>query len=324
MATITSSFTPVQQKHLRPFDPRRDLLAVADLIESCFDNTLDPDGRRYLRQMRAAGRGTGLNRWTTMATSSTSLPLAGYVWEAAGQVVGNLSLVPFFHQGRRIYLIANVAVKSDYRRRGIAKALTEAALEKSRRRKVFTTWLQVRDNNSAALGLYTKMGFKPRVKRTTWNAIPDNLPGEVPPGIRVTLRQSKHWPRQRDWLNQIYPPLLRWHFPLKLHVLQPGFWGLLHRFFNEVDVRHWAVQQNQQLLGVLSWEGTRGYADRLWLAAPPENDIAVLQTVLPFIRRERRLRRPLSLNYPLGRAAEILADSGFKKQHTLIWMEVKP
>jgi hypothetical protein len=39
---------------LRPFDVRRDLNQVADLVEQCFADTLDPDGQHYLGQMRAA------------------------------------------------------------------------------------------------------------------------------------------------------------------------------------------------------------------------------------------------------------------------------
>ncbi len=321
MAAVSSILKPTLPPNIRPFDPRRDLLAVADLIETCFSATLDPDGRRYIRQMRASAQGRGLNRWISMAASTTSLPLGGYVWVAKGRVVGNLSLVPFFHQGRRIYLIANVAVSPDYRRQGIAEALTEAAIQRCRQRRVNQVWLQVRDNNPAALNLYSKMGFKPRVRRTTWNVNPENIQGEALPKVRLSLRKSRYWTSQRGWLDYNYPSELRWHFPLKLLPFQPGPMGLLHRFFNEIEIRHWAVQQSGKLLGVLTWQGTRSFADRLWLAALSPADELVLQTVLPYIRQERRLHRPLSLNYPEGRAVETLQGLGFRAQHTLIWMD---
>jgi ribosomal protein S18 acetylase RimI-like enzyme len=320
MATIASALNSTTSKKVRPFDPRRDLLAVADLIETCFAATLDPDGQRYIQQMRSAAQSGALNRWISMASSHASLPLGGFVWVEAGQVVGNLSLVPFFHQGQRIYLIANVAVAPDYRRQGIAQVLTEAAIEKCRQRRVNRVWLQVRDNNPAAFGLYTKMGFSPRTRRTTWIGNPKNLKGEMPPGARVTLRPARFWDQQRNWLAYNYPVEHRWNFPLKLLPFQPGILGLLHRFFNELDVRHWAVQKNGELLGVMTWQGTRGYADRLWLAATPPNDDDVLHAVLPHIRQERRVYRPLSLNYPEGRATETLRSVGLRAQHTLIWM----
>ena len=323
MATITTTSNSALPRHLRPFDARRDLGAVADLIEACFDNTLDPDGRRYLRNMRSAARNKGLDRWVAMASGSTSLPLAGFVWEEQGRVVGNLSMIPFFTQGRRIYLIANVAVFPEYRRRGIARALTEAALEKSQQRRVNQIWLQVREDNPAALGLYISMGFVQRARRTTWNSDPATLKGEAPTGVRVTLRSPHHWSKQQSWLNQLYPPELRWNLLLRIRSFQPGLRGLFHRFFNEVDVRHWAAQRGKELIGLLTWQASRGYADRLWLAVPLENEDLAVQALAAFISRVGHLRRPLTLDYPADRARDILAAAGFQSQHTLIWMETE-
>lgn len=323
MAVATTTLNSAQPKQLRPFDARRDLEAVADLIESCFSGTLDSDGRRYLYQMRAAARRKGFDRWAMLASSSHVLPQAGLVWEEDGKVVGNLSLVPFTSHGLRIYLIANVAVYPEYRRRGIARALTAAALEKSRNRRVNSTWLQVRHDNIAAIDLYTKMGFETQAQRTTWIGSPGTLRVESPPGVHVTSRRPRHWPQQLFWLDQNYPPALRWHFTVSLSSLKPGIWGTLNRFFNEVIVRHWCVEMKKQLIGVLSWQKSRGYADHLLLAAPPENENLVLEAVLPIIRRELHLSRPVSLDYPGGRAVEILSNAGFKPKSTLIWMEVK-
>jgi ribosomal protein S18 acetylase RimI-like enzyme len=323
MAVITSTFSTSKPKQLRPFDPRRDLKAVADLIEHCFSNTLDPDGKRYLRQMRAAAQRTGVNRWTSLVASTSTLPLAGFVWEEAGEVVGNLSLVPFLYHGRRIYLIANVAVYPEYRRRGIARALTSAALEKSRQRWVSATWLQVRSDNQAATDLYTKLGFVPQARRTTWVTTPESLRGAPSLEMRVTFRRSRHWAKQQCWLAQNYPPRLRWHLPLKITAMKPGIWGSIYCFFNDIDVRHWVVEQDQELLGALTWQGSSGFADYLWLAAPAEYEDIVLSTLLPFIRRERRLKRPVSLDYPENRAAETLSNAGFEPKSTLVWMEAK-
>ena len=46
MAVIPNTLSSSRPKQLRPFDAFRDLIAVADLIESGFANTLDPDGIR--------------------------------------------------------------------------------------------------------------------------------------------------------------------------------------------------------------------------------------------------------------------------------------
>jgi len=322
MVSITASPASSFPQNLRPFDARRDLAAIADLIEACFENTLDPDGRRYLYNMRKAAGNKGLNRWAAMASGDTSLPLAGFVWEENDRVVGNLSMIPFFSQGRRIYLIANVAVYKDYRRRGIARLLTEAALERSLQRRVNEIWLHVRDDNEAALNLYALMGFEHQVSRTTWNSLPGSN-DEAAVDVRITQRVSRHWEKQQMWLSQNYPLYLRWHFPLKILSFQPGLWSFVHRLVNEIDIRHWSAQRGKELLGLVSLQSSRAYADRLWLAVPPEAEDIVAQSLLTFIRHKRRLRRPLTLDYPAGQAEHALSAAGFKPQHTLIWMKSK-
>ena len=323
MATLPISRSLSSVKHLRPFNVRRDLKEAADLIELCFDETLTVDGRRYLRHMRTVAK-RNASRWVTIAASSGGLPLAGFVWEDEGRLVGNLSLLPFFHRGRRIYLIANVAVHPDYRRRGIARALTQAALEKAGRWRVQNIWLHVRDDNPPAIKLYTSMGFKPQVRRATWDVSPRSILGEPPPETRVTIRAGRHWDKQRAWLLKNYPEVLHWHMPLSMQAFKPGLLGFLFRFFGEKRLRHWAARHREGLLGVLTWQETERYSDYLWLAAPPETEALALGTILPFLRREARLRRPLSLNYPAGRAVDFLQAAGFEHRHTLIWMKVKP
>ncbi len=323
MAVVTTTLPTTRPPQLRPFDARRDLAAVADLIEFSFSATLDPDGRRYLQHMRSVARKKGLSRWSSMASSSNILSITGFVWEENGKVVGNLSLVPFLIKGRRIDLVANVAVYPEYQRRGIAKALTQAALEKSQDRHASAVWLQVRHDNQAALKLYTGLGFQARASRTTWVATPGSLSGDFKPDLWTVHRKSRHWTWQKEWLDLNYPPALRWHLPLKMISMRPGLGSAIYRLLEDVDIHHWAVQRGRKLLGVLSWQRARGYADHLWLAAPQEHEEAVLQTAIPYLRLDRNINRPLSLDYDAGRAVEILRRVGFKPKVTLVWMEAQ-
>jgi ribosomal-protein-alanine N-acetyltransferase len=57
--------------------------------------------------------------------------------------------------------INNLAVHPRYRRRGIARALLEAALALGRGHKATRAVLEVRASNLAALSLYQRYGFKP-------------------------------------------------------------------------------------------------------------------------------------------------------------------
>ena len=129
MTSITLTARADTHPNLRPLSIMRDLPAVADLIELCFSGTMDSEGKRYVQEMRRAGRDNSFIKWANRATETTSLPLTGYIWEENGDIIGNASLVPFRHNKQRIYLIANVAVHPSHRRKGIARALTERALQ---------------------------------------------------------------------------------------------------------------------------------------------------------------------------------------------------
>ena len=156
MAFITLP-TQTQHENLRPLNILRDLPAVADLIEQCFSETMDNDGRRYVQDMRKAGKDNSFIKWANRVADSTSLPLTGYIWEENNQIVGNISVVPFRHRGKKLYLIANVAVHPNYRRKGIARALTKRALQHIREKKIKDVWLHVRTDNPEAILLYTKL-----------------------------------------------------------------------------------------------------------------------------------------------------------------------
>ena len=88
MATISDSLGPTYlQPHLRQFDAQRDLGPVADLIELCFAETLDPDGRRYLERMRSLAAHPRPLLWVNSAAEWNSTPLFGYVWQEDNRVV---------------------------------------------------------------------------------------------------------------------------------------------------------------------------------------------------------------------------------------------
>lgn len=57
--------------------------------------------------------------------------------------------------------ILNVATDPAQRRRGVAKAVMDAAVAKARARKCTLATLEVRRGNEAALTLYKNMGFRP-------------------------------------------------------------------------------------------------------------------------------------------------------------------
>ena len=64
MAAIT---VPIRSQipQLRPLNIVRDLPGVADLVEKCFADTMDAEGRNYIQQMRRAGQDNAFLRWAS-------------------------------------------------------------------------------------------------------------------------------------------------------------------------------------------------------------------------------------------------------------------
>jgi ribosomal protein S18 acetylase RimI-like enzyme len=334
MSAVTKTLTDASRpKNLRPFDPRRDLNQVADLVELCFADTLDQDGHNYLRQMRSAARSSSYWYLLGMASERYATPLSGFVWEEDGRVVGNLSLIPYAGINYSNYLIANVAVHPEYRRLGIARGLTSAAIEQARRRRAQSVWLHVRAENSAAKDLYRSLGFVERASRTTWQSRTESTADrlfrqEVQPApdrkseIQIGRRYASDWDTQRLWLKKLYPSSLLWHLALRSRAIQPGAMSFFYRALNNMDLRHWSARRGSRLLGVMTWQASMGYSDHLWLAVDPDGDETAVAPLLKHALRCCSPRRMLSLDYPAGKAVQAIHSAGFQEHQTLIWMSL--
>ena len=68
--------------------------------------------------------------------------------------------------------ITNIAVKQEYRRKGIASRLIETIIKEADRRKLLLLTLEVRELNAAAIKLYEKFGFKIIGKRKRYYTNP--------------------------------------------------------------------------------------------------------------------------------------------------------
>jgi ribosomal protein S18 acetylase RimI-like enzyme len=138
---------------IRPFNPARDMAALATLIEVAFAPELSLTGSRVVQDMRQmAFMGPMLSVARTL-----SIVFTGYVWVEDGRLVGNVSLTQEKEAG--VWSVSNVAVLPEYRRRGIAGQLVEVAMEHVRRHGGRRILLQVRSDNASAIRLYRRLGF---------------------------------------------------------------------------------------------------------------------------------------------------------------------
>ena len=323
MAAITKTFaSSATDSLLRPFDLRRDLGAVADLVELCFADTLDADGRDYVARMRSAARNSPFLSWASATAEWASVPMGGFVYLQDGRLVGNASLIPYYLKGRRFFLIANVAVHPDYRQQGIARRLTERAIDFARQKGTPSTWLHVREENIAAIRLYQNLGFLERAVRTTWITQPDFASSEPPPGTHFVNPDKRQWPLYQPWLQHSYPQALAWQIPFHASNLNPGWQGSFSRLLHNTYVQQWGLLHGERLLGVAAWQSTSTRANWLWLAAPQAADDEAIRQLLVYARQHTPTQRPLVLDYPAHRFDQGLNAAGFAAQQTLVWMEL--
>ena len=76
--------------------------------------------------------------------------------ETEGVVVGYIGMLYVLDEG----YISNVAVRPDFRRRGVAEALLRALEARARALRLSFLTLEVRAGNAAAVALYEKRGYR--------------------------------------------------------------------------------------------------------------------------------------------------------------------
>lgn len=306
--------------HIRPVELRKDLAAIADLIDICFSENMDPEGKDYLRHIRqiAFSMGSFLVEGTTPENSQ--LPFQGYVWEEGGKLIGNLTLIQVRKRDRHTYLIANVAVHPNQRGRGIARQLTDRALLHVREHDGTKIFLQVRDDNPTAIHIYQESGFQEDNRRTTWSYEPGSARRGERCDYQVSGRRSEDWDAQRAWLQETYPAGISWNMPFNLDRLAPGFWRWLNVFLQGGYGRSWSVREKEQLLGVGTWEKGFSVTDYLWIGADPNKESEAIRTLIPAAANGLLRLSKFQVNYPAGRGVEAFQDSGMKLVHTLLWM----
>jgi ribosomal protein S18 acetylase RimI-like enzyme len=340
MSSITLPVTAIQGGNLRPLNILRDLPQVADLIEICFQTTMDDEGQSYVQQMRRASSDRDFLSWAARLMDSTSMPLAGFVWDEGGKIVGNVSLVFQTHRGQKIAMIANVATHPDYRRGGIGRTLTQRAMESARQKGAQGLWLQVRHDNPTAIRIYSDLGFVERARRTTYRPKSSLLIPSAPAtsgslglgvssgskagqtgAITVVRRaEARHWARQYEWLQRAHPEEIGWYAHWNWKSLGPGVGNHLRRLFTDTDARHWSALRNGQLLATVTWIPGLRTADSLWIAAPRDVDGSGAKMALASARRDLADYHKLTVEHPAGELEQGIQDAGFEAFRTLIWM----
>lgn len=309
---------PSKNPGLRPADLRRDMPGIASLVEICFADTLDNNVAREMRMLSSSG----LLSWLVGAVSPAWQ--FGFVWVEAGKIVGNISTQPSEYDSRS-WLIANVAVHPDYRRRGFARALTEAALQLAREQGGQRALLQVNRNNDGARHLYDGLEFNTLTIRTTWQRQRSSEPQVVPlPGVEIRPSRSEEWPIEFEFAVKHRPEGYNWPRPLRQGDWRPSLWRAIAGFFNGERQERWVAVEaaTGNIVGNARIELGSGGRDQVGLLIRPDWGGRLERPLLAAaLRRLSHRFLPLYIDHPADEAEEPLRELGFRPLQTLIWMQ---
>jgi len=313
-ATASSSSS---RTGIRPVEPRRDMAALAALLRTAFASTLDAAGRRMVDAMQLFGRAG----WIGWLAGHMVLPPAayprGFVWEVNGRLVGNASMVEVTGSPGR-WVIANVAVHPEERRKGIASALVRACLDSAYEERAREVVLQVDSDNLGARRLYETLGFSSMATRTTWIRSGRKAP-ESDMLVPMRQRDRDEWTLQWNLARTVSPEGLIWPYPLRSSFFRAtSFMGRLNRGSR----RHWVWMDQGSLLASLTarW-GIDDGRWRLVMMVAPSHRGQIEEGVLRYgIAELQQGRIPLIMDYPDEAAADTFRALGFRLHRTLTWM----
>jgi ribosomal protein S18 acetylase RimI-like enzyme len=319
--------TPARINGPQPVDLTRHLGGIANLMEVCFGAQMDASGQSYIREMRFMSHfGPVLPMFNTLFLGQPLWDL-GHVWLEDGKVVGSVSTQRSATQPN-VWLIANVAVLPDYRRRGIARMLMQATLDLIQQRQAVAVILQVDDDNLGATQLYRALGFCEETTQTQWARPSDTPPPAVVESpLPLRLRADPEWPAQVELAALARPAGLSWNQPIAAADFRPNWRRAAANLVNGRMERHWVVsapETTARLVGSLSLY-TGGEGDRLVLLVHPaytgQLEPALLTRALQSVGRRGYVSRlEHKADDPLTNA--LLRQLAFEPRRTLRWMRL--
>jgi len=331
MLAAPISLTPGLQNGPRPINLRHDSKQVVALLDIVFGPLMDSLGRRRI------GDRISLNYSPPLITKlSVGTPkfVPGFVWEQDGQIVANLSLIKSQLPGR--YLIANVAVHPDFRRRGYGRNLMEEAIQHVKFRNGQEIHLQVREENVAATLLYEDLGFTGIGSVKQWLAASSRI--RLPAGYSQFGKDIRPL-RKREWRmayildSTSVDPDLMWPAPPNSDKYQRGMTRWIDDFLNGRRRETWVKETTPEMgkrptmAGLVNFGSEWGRGMKLELRVHPDLrgslESELLHKALTRITTWRsgsiRIRHPASDDLTNRQ----LSGLNFKDRLTLLVMKLK-
>jgi len=237
MLAVPATIANNQASGARPIDINRDSGQIIALLDQAFGPLPSGRGQRMLISPAGAHFSSVLG---PRFSDYFGRAVPGFVWEEAGRIVGTMSLLAARRAGK--YLVANVAVHPDYRRRGIGTRLMNTSMDYIRKQGGQEILLQVERDNEAANRLYADLNFSALGEVNNWTASTigiRSLPVTDSEGFNI--RSMSHGDEKAAYLldQRCMPFSLRWPDPPHPSKYRSSLWRRINDFFNakKMEVR---------------------------------------------------------------------------------------
>lgn len=309
---------------LRPVDMGRDVPQIVELLRMVFGDALDIDDQQLL------GGPSPVTEVIYRLSPATTRLTNGFVWQADGRIVGNVTLLTSKIWDR--YLVANVAVHPTYRRRGIARAMMGAAASAVRTRGGRVILLQVVKDNTSAIDLYQSLGYVSLGHMTSWSAPVSRLrhvapavgDERVPP---ILALPGHRWREAYELDVAALPPDLNWPEPLRPDAYRRTLWQRFGDFMSGRQAESWiTADERGRLSGLASIASQWGHSHHVALRVRPDWAGRLERPLLAkVVRRLHYLPRGnVRIDHPDGDETmnQLLKEANFNVQRTLTHMRL--
>lgn len=197
---------------IRPFKLPTDLDLMMALITNGFQYPENPEWSVQKDELQGmVDQLNGIKRiWPIMSILGTLFPFfrdlfRGFIYEEEGKAAG---LINFMCQQREPeWLIGNVTVLPEFRRRGIARKLVEATIQDIRNRNGRIALLDVVEGNLPAYTFYKEMGFEDYTGSSQYDYVKDEFitPAIPPDGFIFLPIKGNPWRMFYEFAKRVTP-----------------------------------------------------------------------------------------------------------------------
>ena len=306
---------------IRPIEPEKDAEEIAKLIRGSFRPWFDHDNIEYLNQLEREGEKAILHPlWTKIMGFPYNL--SGVVCTDKDKITGVINTYPFYQNGRKCCLVANVCTAPEYRNKGVAAHMILEVEKMHRKQNTYGLYLQARTETAGTIKMYKNRGFSVTDFRKTWiYPAKKQVQQLIPTEFRIANVPVSEKSLLESMFQARYPKSILWNLDYKDELFDTGLLSKINRFLS--------LSPNQ-LKRVLNAEGEtklwyaiqhlREDLAQLWMIPNKNTTDPEIKQSLNAILRNWRGNRALRLDTPAADSDEKYKSAGFTLQQTLAWM----